>query len=126
MCEKFFGAGRVPVHGTINGYPFRSTLAPYAQVWYLPVNRALRAGAKVKAGDTVKVIIERDDKARVVRTPPDLAQALKTNADARAAWNKLSFTHKREYAEAIRGAKKPETRARRVEHTIQMLVKKKR
>jgi len=47
---KVFGArARVPVRGTINGFAFRSSISPYGGVHYLPVNKALRDGAKVKA-----------------------------------------------------------------------------
>jgi uncharacterized protein YdeI (YjbR/CyaY-like superfamily) len=49
---------------------------------------------------------------------------LAKDKNARAAWEALSFTHQREHAEAIEDAKKPETRARRVEKTIAMLKKK--
>jgi len=120
--QKEFGTrGRVPVRGTINGFAFRSTLSPYGGVHYLPVNKALREGAKAKAGDTVTVVLERDEEPRMVTPPPDFAKALKANKAAEAAWEKLSYSHRREYAEAIEEAKKPETRARRIEQAVTTL-----
>ena len=53
--------------------------------------------------------------------PPELAKALKANATARRAWDALSYSHRREHAEAVAEAKKPETRARRIEKTLAML-----
>ena len=65
--EKTFGTrGRVPVRGTINGYPFRSSLMPMGGCHRMVVNRAMREGAGVKAGDTVKAVMERDAAPRPV------------------------------------------------------------
>ena len=121
---KLFGTrGRVPVRGTLDGAPFRSTLAPYGGRHYLPVNRGLREAAGAQAGDTVEVVLERDTEPRVVEAPPDLKRALKKDKAAAAAWERLSYSHKREYAEAILEAKKPETRERRVAGAIAQLTK---
>jgi hypothetical protein len=117
--EQTFGTrARVPVRGTINGYPFRTSISPYGGKHYLPVNKALRAGAKAARGDSVDIVMERDDEPRVVRPPADLARALKANPAAHARWRQLSYTHRKEYARAVEEAKKPETRLRRIEKTI--------
>src|SRR6201993_1535060 len=71
--EKTFGTrARVPVRGTINGYPFRSSLMPMGGCHRMVVNRELREGAGVKAGDTVKVVMERDEAPRTVDPPAPL------------------------------------------------------
>jgi hypothetical protein len=118
--QKVFGTrARVPVRGTINGFAFRSSIFPTGDGHhYMVVNREVRAGARVKGGDTVTVHMERDDQPRLITPPPELARALKANKEARAAWEKLSYSHQKEYAAAIAEAKKPETRARRVEKAI--------
>jgi hypothetical protein len=120
-AKEVFGHGRPPVRVTLNGYEYRSTLAPYGGVYYLPVNQAVRAGAHVKAGDRVNVVLEADEAPRTVKPPADLARALKANPAAKARWEELSFTHRKEYAEAIEEAKKPETRARRIAQAIEQL-----
>ena len=74
----------------------------------------------------VAIRIEADTEPRVVEPPADLAKALKRDAAAKAAWKKLSFTHKKEHAEALLDAKKPETRASRLEKTLAMLKAKAR
>ena len=121
--EKAFGSrGRVPVRGTLNGFAFRSSVFPMGGgCHWLVVNRQMREGAKIKAGETISVMMERDDEPRVITPPKDFARALAANKAALAAWDKLSYTHRKEYAKAIEEAKKPETRARRIEKAIAAL-----
>ena len=118
--QKVFGTrARVPVRGTINGFAFRSSIFPTGDGrHYMVVNREVRAGAKVKGGDTVTVHMELDDELRTIEPPADLRRALKANKTARAAWEKLSYTHQKEYAAAVAEAKRPETRARRIEKAV--------
>ncbi|HKQ99159.1 MAG TPA: YdeI/OmpD-associated family protein [Pyrinomonadaceae bacterium] len=120
---KVYGTrARVPVRGTINGFPFRSSIFPMGGGHhYMVVNKATREGAKAKGGQIITVVMERDDEPRVITPPPDLARALKADREARAAWEKLSYTHQKEYAQAVEEAKRPETRARRIEKTISQL-----
>ncbi|MDT5061617.1 MAG: hypothetical protein QOH63_2076 [Acidobacteriota bacterium] len=121
--EKVFGTrARVPVRGTINGFPFRSSIFPMGGgCHFMAVNKATREGAKAKAGDTISVQMERDEEPRVITPPQDLARALKASKQAQAAWEKLSYTHQKEHAKAIEEAKKPETRVRRIEKAIAQL-----
>jgi uncharacterized protein YdeI (YjbR/CyaY-like superfamily) len=102
----------------LNGAPFRSTLAPFGDLHYLPVNRVLREAAKAQAGEEVELVLERDTEPRVIEPPPALKRALEKNEAAAAAWERLSYSHKREYASAILEAKKPETRQRRIAAAI--------
>jgi hypothetical protein len=120
--REFFGTrARVPVRGTINGYPFRSSLSPYGGRHLMPVNKELRAGAEVDAGDMVEVVMERDEEERTVEAPPLLRKVLGKNKTAQANWEKLSFTHKKEMARAIVEAKQEETRARRLAKVVDIL-----
>lgn len=116
--QVFGSRGRVPVRGALNGAPFRGSLSPYGGIHYLGINRLLREQAGVQAGDQVEIVLERDDEPRQVALPPDLAQALGANAGAKAAWDKLSYSHQREHVQAVEEAKRPETRARRIEKTL--------
>ena len=125
--EKAFGArGRVPVRGTLNGAPFRGSLFPMGGCHFMVVNRHLRAAAGVSGGETVPVLMERDDEPRTIDPPADLARALEGNREARAVWDKLSYTHRREHVEHVEDAKKPETRARRIEKATALLAAGKR
>jgi hypothetical protein len=117
-----FGGARAPVAGTVNGTPFRGRLMVYGGVTYLGLRREIRdAAGGISEGDEIEIDIERDDAPREVEVPPPLAEALAADAAAKAAFDGLSFTHRREYAEWIAGAKREETRARRVNRALEML-----
>src|ERR1043165_4849702 len=93
---------------------------------FMVVNREMREAAGLRGGETVPVTMERDTEARTVTPPADLARALKANKDARAAWDKLSYTHRKEHGRAVEEAKKPETRRRRIEKSVELLAAGKR
>ena len=116
-----FGKARPPLIATINAYSFRTTPAVYGGKSYIGVRRSHREAGGLEIGTMVDVKLEPDTEARIVKPPPDLAAALKKNAKAKAAWEKLSYTHQKEHVEAILEAKKAETRERRVQKAIEML-----
>jgi len=121
--EKEFGSkARVPVRGTINGFPFRSSVFPMGGGnHFMAVNKGMREGAGAKGGDTVSIIMEVDTEPRVVDVPADFKKALAKNKDAKAAFDKLSYTHRKEFVRWIEDAKKEETRARRIEKALLMM-----
>jgi len=119
--ELFGTRGRVPVRGTINGFPFRSSLMPCGGPHVMPVNKALCLGAGAKPGDVVDVLMERDLEARTVEAPPELKKELAKNKKARERWNELSFTHKKEMAISIRDAKQDETKKQRLTKVMRVL-----
>jgi Bacteriocin-protection, YdeI or OmpD-Associated/Domain of unknown function (DUF1905) len=116
-----FGRARPPVRVTIGGHTYRSTIAAYGGSYMLPLNRASRAVAGVAAGDTVTVELELDLEPRTVEAPDDLRAALAGDEAAAAAFDRLSYTHRREYVEWITEAKRDETRARRLAKTLERL-----
>ncbi len=115
------GGKKVPVVVTINGFSYRTTTAVMKGRQMVGLNTANRQAAGVEAGTPVSVTIENDDQPRVVEPPAELAAAFKTHAAAEATWTSLSYTHQREYAEWIEGAKKDETRQQRVAKAIERL-----
>jgi Domain of unknown function (DUF1905)/Bacteriocin-protection, YdeI or OmpD-Associated len=120
--EKTFGTkARVPVRGRINGFPFRSSLMPMGGCHRMVVNKTIRDGAGVKAGDTVSVVMERDEAERRIDPPPQLKKELAKSKTARANWDKQSFTNKKEMARAIREVKQEETRLRRLAKVMDVL-----
>ncbi len=121
-ARREFGEGRPPVVGTVNGTPVRTRLAPYDGVTYLGLTRPFRDAAGIEVGDRVEIEIELDTAPREVDVPEELAMALASDAPARAAFDALAFTHRKEYARWISEAKRPETKERRVASTLQMLV----
>src|SRR5271154_6404903 len=100
VVDVFQRKGRVPVKGTINGFPFRSSLMNMGDGHMMVVNAQLRAGAQCKAGDTVTVVMELDEEKRTIEVPPDLKKIINHDPKAREAWPKLSFTHQKEYVKS--------------------------
>jgi hypothetical protein len=109
---------RPPVTVTIGDYTFRTTVAVYGGQPMIGVNKGHRAAAGIGVGDTFDVLVALDEEPRVVEVPTDLAQALAADGAAQVAFDKLSYTHRREYVEWIAEAKRPATRARRVAETV--------
>ncbi|WP_064750339.1 YdeI/OmpD-associated family protein [Solirubrobacter soli] len=119
--RALWGEARPPVKGTVNGVEYRSRLSVYGGETMLGLTNAFRAEAGIAAGDEVEVTMERDDAPREVEVPPALGRRLDGDDTARAAFEKLSFTHRREYANWIAEAKKEATRERRAGKAIEML-----
>ena len=115
------GAKRFPVVATVNGYTWRTSVARMGGESLLGLNREVRAGAGVEAGDLVEVTVELDAAPRDVEVPAALAAALATDSKAKAAFDCMAFTHRKEYARWIDEAKREETRQRRVEQALEMI-----
>ena len=116
-----FGKARAPVRGTVNGYPFRTTIAVYGGRYFLGFRREIREAAGFGDGDRLAIVLELDDGPRTVELPPELAAVLAADSEVRAAFDRLSYTHRREYVEWVSGAKREETRRARLERAAAML-----
>ncbi len=121
VIEAFGTRARVPVRGTINGFPFRTSLMPMGGCHGMAVNKTMRDGAGVAAGDTVTVVMERDEAERVVEVPLLLKKELAKSKSAQANWKKLSFTNQKEIVFSINGAKQEDTRQRRLAKAMDIL-----
>jgi hypothetical protein len=116
-----FGRARAPVRGTVNGHPFRTTVAVYGGRSFLGFRREIREAAGFDDGDRLSIVLELDDEPRTVAVPPELDAALARDPDAKAVFDGLSYTHRREYVEWVSGAKREETRRVRLERAVAML-----
>lgn len=110
-----------PVRVTIGGHTYRSTVAAYGSVYMIPVAAEHREAAGVKAGEEVEVTLELDTEPREVTVPPDFAQALEQDPEARSFFESLSYSNKRRFVLNVEGAKTPETRQRRIEKAVASL-----
>jgi hypothetical protein len=120
------GQGKKPkVTVSINGYTYRSTVAVYGGRFFVPLAKVHRDAAGVKANDRIEARLELDAAPRDVKAPKDLTAALK-KAGALDAFNKLAFTHRKEQVSAVEEAKAPETRARRIEKAVAMVLAKRK
>jgi TfoX/Sxy family transcriptional regulator of competence genes len=113
-----FGKVRAPVKVTLNGYSYRSTIFSMGRGIFIPLRASHRQAAGVAGDQRLKVRIELDTKERTVKLPADLRKALAASKVALKRWEELSYTHQREHVEAVEGAKKPETRTRRIKAVL--------
>jgi hypothetical protein len=112
-------AKRIPVRATFDGLPYQGSVVSMSGCMVLGVLKAIRQQLGKEPGDVVTVTVELDDQPRQVAVPGDLTAALDA-AGARAAFDALSPTHRREHVRAIEDAKRPETRAKRVAAAVAM------
>ena len=115
-----FGKARAPVIVELNGYSYRSTIFNMGGETFVPLRKSNREAAGVEGGQTIEVTLTLDTASREVEVPDDLAAAL-ADAGVREAWDKLSFTARREDAEGVEGAKRPETRAKRIAAAVERM-----
>jgi len=119
--KAVFGKVRAPVRVTLNGYSYRSTIAAMGGTVCIPLRRSNREAARLEGGESLDVRIALDTEKRTVTPPRDFAAALKAAPAAWDRWRELSFTHQREYVEAVTGARRPETRVRRIRDAVRAI-----
>jgi len=115
------GARRFPVVATVNGYTWRTSVARMGDEFLLGLNKEVRRGAGVEAGDEVEVTVELDTAPREVEVPEALAAALAADPQAKSSFEHLAFSHRKEYARWVAEAKQQETRQRRVRQALEMI-----
>ena len=122
--QKEFGTkGRVPVKVTFNGVPYTGSMIKYgAPQHMLPVLKAIREQIGKGPGDTIEVVVWKDEEERIVAIPAPFKTLLKKEG-LLAGFEKLSYTHRKEYVRWIEDAKKEETRQNRIAKAITMLKK---
>ena len=126
-AAAFGSRARVSVRGTLNGFPFRSSIFPDGKGGHtMMVNKAMQAGARAAPGQTVSVEMEPDTVAPRVAVPADLRRALARSKTARQTWDRLTPRARRDYVAWLDDAKKDETRTRRVQLAIERLAQGKR
>ena len=119
--------GMTTVEGTINGYPFRAILEPDGQKsHWLKVNKNTREAAGAEVGNVAFLEIMLVEKELEPRVPTDLRKALAADPKARVLWSDITAVARRDWIHWITSAKRPETRARRIENTCEMLAAGKR
>lgn len=120
--EKEFGDKRPQVRVTMEGESFVWRLVRMGTPCHIVgVPKGIRVKSGKNIGDAIEITVVPDDTPRVVTVPKDLAAALKPEKAARAFFDTLSYTHRKEYVRWIEEAKKEETRARRVAKAVEML-----
>ena len=127
VAEAFGSKARVAVTGSINGFALRRSIFPTGDGHhFMMVNKAMQKGATVDLGDTVRVVLEKDSAPRTLEVPTDLEEALSRDEAARLSFDRMPYSHRKEYVDWIESAKREETRASRIERALPMLTEGKR
>jgi hypothetical protein len=120
VVHWFGRKSRVPVVATINGYAWRTSLSPMGGCHMLPVNAEVRQGAGIAAGDHITVAMREDTAERTIDVPDDLAKVL-DRAKQRKTFDAMAFSHRKEWVNAVLGAKRPETRTKRIADCVEAM-----
>jgi hypothetical protein len=120
--EKEFGVkGRVPVKATFDGVAYAGSLMKCGDASHtLGVLKSIRQQIGKGPGDEVDVVVCKDEEERTVEFPAEFAKLMEENG-LLAAFEKLSYTPRREYCRWIDEAKKEETRLNRMRKAVEML-----
>jgi hypothetical protein len=120
--EATFGSKRPKVKAMIAGLPYRGILTRMGTDCHiLVIRKAIREQIGKTFGDEVTITVEPDTEPRVIEIPAELKNAFKMEKEAKVFFDKLSYTHQREYVTWINEAKREETRANRIVKAIAML-----
>lgn len=122
--EKEFGTeGKVPVNATFNGVSYTGSLFKYGNPLHLlGMPKAIRQQIGKGPGDTVEVVVWKDEAPRTIEVPTQFEILMKREG-LLPVFEKLSYTHRKEYCRWITDAKKEETRLRRLTKAVEMLKK---
>ncbi len=117
------GAGKRPaVKAVFNGsYEYHQRISVYGGRYYLGLRKDVREASGLMPNETIDLTLELDEEPREVLAPPDFAAILDNNPDAKARFDQLSFTNRKEYVVWVTSAKKPETRQRRLAQVASLL-----
>lgn len=120
--EEAFGKKRVLVNATIAGQPYRGSLVRMGTDDHiLIVLKEIREKAGVTFGDEIEVEVEEDTEPREVIVPDDVQKALSEHPEVALSFNKLAYSHRKEYMFWIESAKREETRQNRIVKMIDLL-----
>jgi len=123
--EELFGKkGQVKIKALFDGkIEYRGSLAKMnSNCHILGLTQDIRKQLGKTFGDEVSVLLSEDKEERTVEIADDILLTFNENPDAKALFDKMSYTHRKEYIRWIEEAKKPETRENRKTKMIRMIL----
>ena len=118
--------GHIPIHGTINGSPFKQTLVRYSGSWRLYINTTMLKNSPKRIGETIEVSIDVDTTDRTIEAPPKLLKALQENLAAKEVFDSLPASRQKEIIRYISLLKTEESIDKNVARAINFLLGKER
>jgi hypothetical protein len=124
-AEKLFGKkGQVKIKALFdNKVEYRGSLTKMkSDCHILGLTQEVRKQLGKTFGDEIVVSLMEDQEERIVEIANDIAVVFNENPDAKNLFDKMSYTHRKEYIRWIEEAKKPETRETRKIRMIEMIL----
>ena len=118
--------GYIPIHGLINGKPYKQTLVKYQGDWRLYVNTTMLNKSPKRIGEIIEITIEFDPADRKIAPHPKLVNAFKENEEAKKVFDNLSPSRQKEIVRYISFLKTEESIDRNVKRAINFLKGKER
>jgi antitoxin component of MazEF toxin-antitoxin module len=126
VIEQLGAGRRPPVVVEVNGYQYRSTVAVMGDQYLISVSAAVRAATDLVGGGPIRVTLTVADSPRTVEMPSDLAAALDAKDGTRQFFDTLSNSLQRYHVDNINAAKSSDTRRRRIDKTVALILEGKR
>lgn len=123
--EELFGKkGQVKIKVLLDGkVEYRGSLAKMKSNFHmLGITQEVRKQLGKSFGEVVSVKLWEDKEERMVEIPTDVLEIFNQNNSAFELYQKMSYTHRKEYMRWITDAKKPETRENRKIKMIEMIL----
>jgi hypothetical protein len=121
--QEFGAQAKIPVKSTLDGVPYTGSLIKCGPADHmLGVLKSIRRQIGKGPGDVIEAVVWKDEEIRTVAIPAGFESLLREN-DLLATFEKLSYTHRKEYSRWIVEAKKEVTRQSRMEKSIAMLAR---
>ena len=121
VIEALGGGKKPAVVVTIGSFSYRSSVAVMGGKYLISLSAERRAASGLKGGDLIQVDLQLDTTPREVKVPDDLAAALAAEPEAKAFFDRLSYSNQSRHVLSITDAKTPETRQRRIDKVMEML-----
>ncbi|SFD60245.1 protein of unknown function [Chitinophaga sp. CF118] len=116
--------GPIPISGTINKQPYKQTLVKYSGLWRLYINTTMLKNSPDRSGETIDVTIGFDTSDRTIMPHPKLMEVLDKNAEAKAIFDSLSPSLRKEIVRYISFLKTAESVDKNVIKAIDFLLGK--
>lgn len=117
--ETEFNAKRIKVKAKFDGVKYRGSIVNMGLGCYIiGITKAIRKEIGKEALDKVFVEIEKDEEERVIELPGDFKNAINENEEAMKFYESLPYSSKKKYYQWITGAKKQETRKKRIAEAV--------
>lgn len=114
---------RLRVKGTINGFPFRTSLFSSVKHGHiLLVNIQMQKGAKIAVGGLADIVLEPDLEERQASVPPELEKLLRQDRALKKWFGELSPSARKYIGGAVDACKGPESRVRRAEQMAERMM----